>query len=137
MASWLGLQDELTVGVCEQTCDALKNDVGVCVPGCVEVLVRVSPPETVTEGDELLVSDTEEDTENDGEPVRLPLRGCENVGSPEWVDDTLGDEAWVINCVVLGEQAWLGLCITLEVGDGVPVNEALAAAAWLGVIVDE
>lgn len=57
---------------------------------CVEVLQRVTPPDSVTEGDMLVVSDTEGDTETDGEPDWLLLKICDGVDSPEAVGDTLG-----------------------------------------------
>ena len=60
---------------------------------CVDELVRVRPPDTVIEGDKLAVSETEGDTVGDKLPVALLLWVCDNVDTPEVVDDALDDAA--------------------------------------------
>lgn len=51
-----------------------------------------SATENAIEGDKLLVSEFESDTESDGVPVTLLLSDCEDAVAPGWVDDALGEE---------------------------------------------
>lgn len=99
------------------------------------MLVRVSPPDTVSEGDKLPVSEAEEDMESDGVPVTLLLEDCDNVDTSEGVGDVDG--------VTVLEGDWLLVVAALfdidcdKDCDGVtcwlPDAEALADWSWLGL----
>ena len=109
----------------EPSCVALGEDVLCCEVDCVcvrlsdatceGVIVRVRPPETVSVGETLAVTDTEGVAVPDADPVSLRLWVSLGVGEIDGVEDALPVGPWLSVCVVLWVAAWLGDWVTLLV----------------------
>ena len=100
----------------------VPDAVGVGAPVCVRlpvdtcdgVIVIVRPPETVSVGETLAVTDAEGVAVPDADPVSLRLWVSLGVAEIDGVADTLPVGPWLSVCVTLGVAAWLGDWVELR-----------------------